>query len=102
MTDAANNGVMDAQATTRALLARRAPGGTVCPSEVARALATAASTEANAVEWRSLMPVVHAAIDRLIASGQVELSWKGTRLASRAGPYRIGRDGRDEPGRDVR
>lgn len=101
MTDAANTPAMDAQDTTRALLARRAPGGTVCPSEVARALATAASTDANAVAWRSLMPVVHAAVDEMVASGQIQLSWKGAGLASRAGPYRIGRNERDEPGRDV-
>ncbi|SFN71466.1 DUF3253 domain-containing protein [Sphingomonas sp. OK281] len=93
--------MIDAQETTQALLARRRPGGTVCPSEVARALANAASTDASAVEWRSLMPVVHAAVDRLVATGQVQLSWKGARLASRAGPYRIGRVALDDPGQGV-
>lgn len=67
---------------TLALLAARAPGATVCPSEVARAMAS---------DWRSAMPAVHAAIDELVAEGAVRLSWKGRPLAARTGPYRIGR-----------
>lgn len=77
----------DARAMTLALLARRAAGATVCPSEVARALAGAAGS----ADWRGEMPVVHAAIDRMVAEGVVRLSWKGVALAVRAGPYRIGR-----------
>jgi hypothetical protein len=37
------------------------------------------------------MPVVHAAIDGLVHDGLVRLSWKGRPLATRSGPYRIGR-----------
>lgn len=75
---------------TLALLSSRAPGGTVCPSEVARKLATAAGT-ATAGDWRDAMPAVHEAVDRLVEQGQAKLSWKGKPLAARAGPYRIAR-----------
>lgn len=36
------------------------------------------------------MPVVHLAVDQLLAEGRVTLSWKGKPLHGRAGPYRIG------------
>ena len=64
------------------LLARRASGATICPSEVARVIAP---------DWRGAMPAVHAAIDALVGEGLVRLSWKGRSLATRSGPYRIGR-----------
>ncbi len=83
----------DAREAALMLLARRDAGATVCPSEVARALAAAADIAPVAESWRSLMPVVHEAIDRLVAEGAVQLSWKGRTLAARAGPYRIGRRG---------
>jgi len=41
------------------------------------------------------MPIVHAAIDELVAEGLVRLSWKGQPLPGRAGPYRIGRPSGD-------
>jgi hypothetical protein len=44
----------------------------------------------EAGDWRDAMPVVHAAVDQLLADGQVTLSWKGARLSARSGPYRIG------------
>ena len=73
-----------------ALLAARAPGATICPSEVARAL-TAEPGEGTADDaWRALMPAVHAAVDSLVDEKRVRLSWKGEALATRAGPYRIG------------
>lgn len=72
----------DPRAATLSLLARRAPDATICPSEVARAIAP---------DWRGAMPAVHAAIDALIRDGLVRLSWKGRALATRSGPYRIGR-----------
>lgn len=78
---------MDAREATLALLAARAEDATVCPSEVARVLAAATG------EWRDAMPEVHAAVDQLAADGLVRLSWKGRPLATRAGPYRIGRGG---------
>jgi len=79
----------DARSTTLALLAGRAADATVCPSEVARALAAAAGR----TDWRGKMPAVHAAIDRLAADGLVRLSWKGEAMPVREGPYRIGRAG---------
>ncbi len=85
-----------AREVTLSLLALRAPAATVCPSEVARALAGTAGGESGAEHWRSAMPAVHAAVDRMMAEGLVRLSWKGKTLATRAGPYRIGRGPRDE------
>lgn len=73
----------DARATTLALLARRAKDATICPSEVARVLAAGA-------DWRAAMPLVHAAVDRLLADGRIRLSWKGDARPVRVGPYRIG------------
>jgi len=73
------------RAATLALLAARAEGATVCPSEVAR---TVAGPDGD---WREAMPRVHAAIDAMVADGVVGLSWKGRAMAARAGPYRIGR-----------
>jgi hypothetical protein len=76
-----------ARAATLTLLAARAEGATVCPSEVARALAAAAGER----DWRGGMGCVHAAVDGLVADGLVRLSWKGRGMAARDGPYRIGR-----------
>ena len=79
--------VEEARDTVLALLAERAPGATVCPSEAARALASARGSE----DWRAVMEVVHAAVDGLVAGGVVRLSWRGEPLAERTGAYRIGR-----------
>lgn len=76
---------MDAREATLALLAARADDATVCPSEVARAVAG----EDGA--WREAMPDVHAAVDALVDEGAVRLSWKERPLVRRAGPYRIAR-----------
>lgn len=72
----------DPRVAALSLLAQRAPDATICPSEVARAIAS---------DWRGAMPEVHAAIDEMVRDGLVRLSWKGQALANRAGPYRIGR-----------
>ena len=69
---------------TMTLLSARSQGATICSSEVARALAPSD-------DWRSAMPMVHAAIDCLLAEDRVEISWKGQSLENRVGPYRIGR-----------
>jgi hypothetical protein len=69
------------------MLAGRRPDATLCPSEVARALA------GEDGDWRVRMGEVHAAVDGLIAAGAVRLSWKGAAMAERGGPYRIGRAG---------
>ena len=66
------------------MLAERGSDKTVCPSEVARRLA------GDAEGWREQMPVVHAAVDRLLDKDVVALSWRGQALSRRAGPYRIG------------
>jgi hypothetical protein len=76
-----------AREATLALLAGRAADATLCPSEVARALAAAAGE----ADWRGAMPAVHAAVDVLAAEGRVRLSWKGAAMPVRDGPYRIGR-----------
>lgn len=80
-----------ARDTILALLAARAPGATICPSEVARGMVAAKGTQTGPQDWRNAMPLVHAAVDQLLAEGFVRLSWKGELLATRAGPYRIGR-----------
>jgi hypothetical protein len=67
------------------LLAGRAAGRTLCPSEVARKLAKGGEC------WRDRMAEVHAAVDGLLARQSVALSWKGEPLPRREGPYRIGR-----------
>lgn len=57
----------DARRATLALLAARAPDGTICPSEVARVVASKA-------DWREAMPEVHSAVDRLLEEGAIRLS----------------------------
>ncbi|MGV3579783.1 DUF3253 domain-containing protein [Brevundimonas sp.] len=78
---------MKAREATLTLLETRAKGATVCPSEVARVLASATGA------WRDRMPEVHAAVDEMVAEGVVRLSWKGRMLPARNGPYRIRRAG---------
>lgn len=80
--------IVSARDMTLRLLAERAPGATVCPSEVARAI-----SQGN--EWRGAMPVVHDAVDQLHAEGLIKLSWQGRALPTRGGPYRIGSGNRD-------
>ena len=75
-----------ARQTTLAMIAARADGATVCPSEVARALATGRGA---AEDWRACMPVVHDVVDELLAEGLVHISWKGRANPTRSGPYRL-------------
>ena len=72
------------EAAIRRLLAARGWATTVCPSEVARALAGPDG------DWRTRMGAVHAAVDTLVERGAVALSWKGRAMRRRGGPYRIG------------
>jgi hypothetical protein len=72
------------------LVASRDPHATVCPSEVARLLA-AHDPDSAADAWRDQMPNVHAVVDQLLKDRVIGLSWKGSKLTSRSGPYRIGR-----------
>lgn len=67
------------------LLAERAPGATICPSEAARRLA------GREGDWRAAMEAVHAATDALVDAGAITLSWKGETNEKRRGPYRIAR-----------
>lgn len=67
------------------LLAERAEGATICPSEAARRLAGPES------DWRAEMDTIHLAADALVAAGTVSLSWKGDPMQKRRGPYRITR-----------
>ena len=80
-----NSNIDKASAIIVLLLAKRAADATLCPSEAARALAA----ENRSMEWRTAMPVVHAAVDGLLDNGDVLLSWKGEPLKARSGPYRI-------------
>lgn len=67
------------------LLARRRPGATICPSEVAR--------EVAGRDWRPLMPAVREAAARLAADGRVRVTRRGVEVDARepGGPIRIGR-----------
>jgi hypothetical protein len=73
------------------LLSGRGAGATICPSEIARKLAAGDHDDAGG--WRGKMPMVHAAVDALLAERRIQLSWKGRRLRARSGPYRIGSAG---------
>lgn len=77
------------QSATRDLLECRAAEATVCPSEVARAMARA--KDGQDANWRLFMPDVHAAVDLMAAEGRVRLSWKGQPCPVRTGPYRLHR-----------
>lgn len=68
-----------------ALLAGRAEGATICPSEAARFLAGPQG------DWRGAMGAVHTAADRLVEQGAITLSWKGAPKQKRRGPDRIAR-----------
>lgn len=81
--------VAHASGVTLAMLQARASNATICPSEVARTMVKQ-GMEAKANDWRSLMPLVHKAVDALTDQDTISLSWKGRSLAKRAEPYRIG------------
>jgi hypothetical protein len=76
---------MTADEAILALLAERAQDATICPSEAARRLAGPQG------DWRAEMDAVHAAADALLERGAIALSWKGTQMQKRRGPYRIAR-----------
>lgn len=67
------------------LLAQRADGATICPSEVARQL--------GGESWRALMDPTRAAAGRLVAAGKVEVVQGGTvvDVGTARGPIRIRR-----------
>ncbi|BDI61861.1 DUF3253 domain-containing protein [Qipengyuania nanhaisediminis] len=77
--------VSAAKTAILALLDARAARATICPSEAARRVAGVDG------DWRHHMEDVHAAVDGLLESGVIALSWKGKRLSRRRGAYRIAR-----------
>jgi hypothetical protein len=58
-------------AAIRAALAARRPGASLCPSEIARALAPAEGV------WRALMPEIRAVAARLAAAGELRVTQRG-------------------------
>jgi hypothetical protein len=58
------------------LLAARAPGATICPSEAARAV-HAARDGSDSDGWRALMKPARAAARRLVARGDVVITQRG-------------------------
>ncbi|MGW5534200.1 DUF3253 domain-containing protein [Streptomyces sp. NPDC004009] len=73
------------------LLDSRAPGASVCPSDVARAVHRSGDDG-----WRELMEPVRRAAARLAARGEVEITQRGTPVdpARARGPIRIRRPSR--------
>jgi hypothetical protein len=72
-----------AEAAVLGLLERRGVGKTICPSEAARVLA------ADTDDWRSHIESVHMAVDAMLESGAITLTWKGKKQGQRRGAYRI-------------
>jgi hypothetical protein len=74
--------------TILALLAQRAAGATICPSDAARAV--------GADDWRPLMEPARAAARRLVAAGEVEITQGGHIVdpSTATGPIRIRRSRR--------
>jgi hypothetical protein len=68
-----------------ALLEQRAAGGTICPSEAARAV--------GGDDWRPLREPARAAARRLVAAGQVEVTQGGAVVdpSTAKGPIRVRR-----------
>lgn len=77
--------VDELETALRALLDRRAPGATVCPSEAARAVAPQ--------DWRPLMADARAAAQRLVDAGEADVTQSGdvVDLATAQGPVRVRR-----------
>jgi hypothetical protein len=72
------------------LLAQRADGATICPSEAARLVG---STDEAVDAWRDLMEPARRAAARLVASGDVEVTQGGEVVdpGTARGPIRIRR-----------
>ncbi|PPT27737.1 DUF3253 domain-containing protein [Xanthomonas arboricola] len=74
-------------ATIRALLARRLPEQSICPSEVARALS------GDEARWRALMPQIRSVAADLAGRDVVQISQRGEVVDVRTvrGPVRLKR-----------
>jgi hypothetical protein len=75
---------MTPEAAIRALLAARARGATICPSEAARALA-------GDSDFRAHMAPVRAAAAAMVARGELEVTQRGAVVepATARGPIRL-------------
>ena len=79
----------DPESIARAVLTRlatRRPGVTICPSEVARALAP------EEAAWRALMPAIREAARTLARDGRLRVTQRGRPLdpeAAWSGPVRL-------------
>jgi hypothetical protein len=73
--------------TIRALLKRRQPSSSMCPSEAARALSSDEAT------WRGLMPQVREVAKSMRAQGQLHITRGGQALGENidGGPIRLQR-----------
>ena len=72
--------------TILGLLAERAPGKTICPSEAARALG------GDEAEWRARMEPVREAARAMVARGELEITQRGEPVPDPAavrGPIRL-------------
>ncbi|WP_079520343.1 MULTISPECIES: DUF3253 domain-containing protein [Rhodanobacteraceae] len=79
---------MDIEATIIQLLSRRAPEASICPSDVARALAE------DEAAWRALMPQVREVAATLARRGRVVITQGAERLSPDdidRGPVRLRR-----------
>ena len=76
---------LDLEAAILRLLSQRPDGATVCPSEAAKVVAPD--------NWRALMEPARSAARRLVATGEVVITQKGTVVepSSAKGPIRIRR-----------
>jgi hypothetical protein len=74
----------EVEAAILAAVAARGAGRSICPSEVARALAPQ--------DWRPLMPAVRDAAARLAAAGRIAVTQGGRAVDAGAarGPIRLG------------
>lgn len=78
-----------AEQAIRDLLAARARGASVCPSEAARLLAA----RSGGPEWPALMAPIRRAANRLVAAGEVVMTQRGRPVDPSAarGPVRLRR-----------
>ena len=78
------------EAAVRELLAQRARGATICPSEAARRVAGE-----DEAAWRPLLEPARRAARRMVAAGEVELVQRGRAVdpSTFRGPVRIRRVG---------
>lgn len=78
-----------AHSAARSLLRRRAPESTICPSEVARIVASPS--------WRANMEVIRSELDSLVRAGELERRQRGRPIPVEpppTGPVRYGRGAR--------